>query len=211
MYNHFALRSGVLALFIGFASFQVWGQNSNLLSVLANSTDIDQKLEAIQIISDNYDAGKDVSNDVTVLSNLAMQGNVGTQQQSLELRDVRIKAAACLGKIRGKEAYSTLIDMLTNESDSLVAAQAVQSLGQFKDDNNSSTIKNVTEVLERFEAKGIYDNTLANAVLFTVNKIGSTGNWSDTDISVVIGIRDDTRYSSKVRATASKIISGLKS
>jgi hypothetical protein len=187
-----------------------------IISSQARSNDRESKLLAIETIGNLYESGDlSITPDLfTVIESLATEGT------SREVRSggrvvnyfpvVRQKAAELLGEIGGQGAANVLLEMVREDDEPMVLAEAVYALGKIGMNEDNRVTDHLVFVLTRENAKAAPDNNLAMATLLALEKLVDAGAPLDTDtVGLIIDISTNYRYITMVRERALDVLAGL--
>jgi hypothetical protein len=187
-----------------------------IISSQARSNDRDSKLLAIETIRGLYDEGDlQITPELfTVIESLATEGT------SREVRSggrvinyfpvVRKEAAALLGDIGGPGAKNVLLEIVREDPEPMVLAEAVYGLGKIGLNDNNEVTDHLIFALTRENAQLAPDNNLALATLLALEKLVGEGVALDSDtIALIIDISTNYRYITLVRDRARAVLAGL--
>ncbi len=187
-----------------------------IISSQARSNDRDSKLLAIETIRKLYDSG-----DLTITPELfTVIESLATEGTSREVRSagrvvnyfpvVRKEAAVLLGDIGGPGAGNVLLEMVREDPEPMVLAEAVYALGKIGLNEGNRVTDHLVYVLTRENAKAAPDNNLALATLLSLEKLVDQGVALDSDtIGLIIDISTNYRYITIVRERARSVLAGL--
>lgn len=187
-----------------------------IISSQARSNDRDSKLQAIQTVRELYDAGDlQITPELfTVIESLATEGT------SREVRSggrvinyfpvVRKEAAALLGDIGGPGAANVLLELVREDPEPMVLAEAIYGLGKIGLNDEGKVTDHLVYVLTRENARPAPDNNLALATLLSLEKLVEQGVDLDADtVGLIIDISTNYRYITIVRDRARDVLAGL--
>ena len=187
-----------------------------IISSQARSNDRDSKLLAIETVRKLYDSGdlRITPELFTVIESLATEGT------SREVRSggrvvnyfpvVRKEAAALLGDIGGQGASNVLLEMVREDPEPMVLAEAIYAVGKIGLNEDNRVTDHLVFVLTRENAKPAPDNNLALSTLLSLQKLVDQGVTLDTDtIGLIIDISTNYRYITIVRDRARDVLAGL--
>lgn len=125
--------------------------------------------------------------------------------------DVRREAAGLLGEIGGPVAQRALINLIREEPEPMVLAEAVYGLGTIGSNDNNEVSANIVAVLRRQNAREMPDNNLAFAALLALEKIAvANGGMSDPTVFDVLLDVASGNYIREVRLKAIDVIYNLR-
>ena len=159
---------------VGNQAQQLKAQRRYLLNLMAYSDDPVEKRLTIQQLSQMIDRGELTPEDewtIKILSRLSQQG---TMLKSYDadgnlLNDnylIRSEAVVLLGKLGGKQARDSLISVLRNDIEALVAAIAMENLLKADPNGSPMLIHELAKAFYRHHYR-TQDNTLAKSFLLT--------------------------------------------
>ena len=187
-----------------------------IISSQARSNDRDSKLLAIETVRSLYDSG-----DLTITPELfTVIESLATEGTSREVRSggrivnyfpvVRKEAAALLGDIGGPGAGNVLLEIVREDPEPMVLAEAIYALGKIGLNEGNRVTDHLVFVLTRENAKPAPDNNLALATLLSLEKLVDQGVSLDSDtIGLIIDISTNYSYITIVRDRARSVLAGL--
>ena len=170
-----------------------------IISSQARSNDRDSKLLAIETIRKLYDAEDlQITPELfTVIESLATEGTSREVRSAGRVINyfpvVRKEAAALLGDIGGPGAKNVLLEMVREDPEPMVLAEAIYGLGKIGLNDDNEVTDHLIYVLSRENAQYAPDNNLALATLLAVEKLVEQGVSLDSD---TVGMINDisTKY-----------------
>ena len=187
-----------------------------IISSQARSNDRDSKLLAIETVRKLYDAGDlQITPELfTVIESLATEGTSREVRSGGRIVNyfpvVRKEAAALLGDIGGPGAKSVLLEIVREDPEPMVLAEAIYGLGKIGLNENNEVTNHLIYVLTRENAQLAPDNNLALATLLALEKLVAQGVALDTDtVGMIIDISTNYRYITMVRDRARDVLAGL--
>jgi len=187
-----------------------------IISSQARSNDRDSKLLAIETIRKLYDAEDlQITPELfTVIESLATEGTSREVRSAGRVINyfpvVRKEAAALLGDIGGPGAKSVLLEMVREDPEPMVLAEAIYGLGKIGLNDDNEVTDHLIYVLSRENAQYAPDNNLALATLLAVEKLVEQGVSLDSDtVGMIIDISTNYRYITMVRDRARDVLAGL--
>jgi len=187
-----------------------------IISSQARSNDRDSKLLAIETIRKLYDAEDlQITPELfTVIESLATEGTSREVRSAGRVINyfpvVRKEAAALLGDIGGPGAKNVLLEMVREDPEPMVLAEAIYGLGKIGLNDDNEVTDHLIYVLSRENAQYAPDNNLALATLLAVEKLVEQGVSLDSDtVGMIIDISTNYRYITMVRDRARDVLAGL--
>lgn len=187
-----------------------------IISSQARSNDRDSKLLAIETIRKLYDAEDlQITPELfTVIESLATEGTSREVRSAGRVINyfpvVRKEAAALLGDIGGPGAKNVLLEMVREDPEPMVLAEAIYGLGKIGLNEDNEVTDHLIYVLSRENAQYAPDNNLALATLLAVEKLVEQGVSLDSDtVGMIIDISTNYRYITMVRDRARDVLAGL--
>ena len=187
-----------------------------IISSQARSNDRDSKLLAIETVRKLYEAGDiDLTQDLfTVIESLATEGTSREVRSAGRVINyfpvVRKEAAALLGDIGGPGAKTVLLEMVREDPEPMVLAEAIYALGKIGLNENHEVTDHLIYVLARENAQYAPDNYLALATLLAIENLVEQGAALDSDtVGMIIDISTNYRYITMVRDRARAVLAGL--
>jgi len=187
-----------------------------IISSQARSNDRDSELLAIETVRKLYDAGDlAITPELfTVIESLATEGTSREVRSGGRIINyypvVRKEAAALLGDIGGPGAKTVLLEMVREDPEPMVLAEAIYGLGKIGLNENNEVTDHLIYVLTRENAQFAPDNNLALATLLALEKLVEQGVALDSDtIGLIIDISTNYRYITMVRDRARDVLAGL--
>jgi HEAT repeat protein len=156
-----------------------------VLSSLAAEPSRPEKMQALDFIDKMIDDKKvtDQSADVIALLNdLGSEGTGNKVYQNGRLindfPDVRRRSAELLGKIGGKQALTSLLDIAQKDKEPMVMAEAVYALGTIgsTDDDQRTKIALVIAHIVTIQDAVNPDNSLAFSAVTAIQALGKNAN-----------------------------------
>jgi hypothetical protein len=170
----------------------------------------DQKMIALEYISDAISRGNTNEEVRTALEFLALEGTVNQARENGRLinnyPDVRTKAATYLGDMGTPEAKNALIKIVLADTEPMVLTEAVKSLAKIGLNDNEETVNAIAWIVTRFDTLNP-DNLLALSAIEAFEKIAEkNGGIKDPSaIRILIKISDG-RYIAPVRDRAKQAL-----
>lgn len=187
-----------------------------IISSQARSNDRDSKLLAIETIRNLYQAGDlSITPDLfTVIESLATEGTSREVRSAGRVVNyfpvVRKEAAALLGDIGGEGAAAVLLEIVREDPEPMVLAEAIYALGKIGLNEDNRVTNHLVYVLTRENARQAPDNNLAFATLLALEKLVDQGASLDSDtVALIINISTNYSYITMVRDRARDVLAGL--
>lgn len=176
----------------------------------------DMKFVALAYIKDAVDAGRKSEDLRKELEYLAFEGTIsvsreaGTGRITNNFPDVRAKACEYLGSVGGPAAKDTLLRVMLVETEPMVLAAAVKSLGEIGLNDNDEVTLVISYIVERFTILGP-DNILALEALGAFEAIADkAGGLKDpAALRAIINIAEGN-YIKPVQQKAKDLLSKLR-
>lgn len=187
-----------------------------IISSQARSNDRDSKLQAVETIRKLYESGElQITPELfTVVEALSTEGTSREVRSAGRVINyfpvVRKEAAALLGDIGGPQAENVLLQIVREDPEPMVLAEAIYGLGKIGLNDNNEVINHLVFVLTRENAQLAPDNNLALATLLSLEKLVDQGVTLDADaVGLIIDISTNYRYITMVRDRARTVLAGL--
>jgi HEAT repeat protein len=192
-----------------------------ILSSQASSTDRESKLLALETVRSMYEAG-DVQASEELFDLIALLATEGTSNQVRSAGRVinnfpivRKEAAALLGDIGGEDAQRVLLQIVREDPEPMVLAEAIYALGRIGPTNADEVANHVVYTMTRENARISPDNNLAMATLLALENLFSQGlDFDDpaqlqATVGLIIDISTNYSYITIVRNKARDLLSQL--
>ena len=187
-----------------------------IISSQARSNDRDAKLLAIETVRRLYEDGDlQITPELfTVIESLATEGTSREVRSGGRIVNyfpvVRKEAAALLGDIGGPGAKSVLLEIVREDPEPMVLAEAIYGLGKIGLNDDNEVTDHLIFALTRENAQLAPDNNLALATLLALEKLVEQGVTLDSDtVALIIDISTNYRYITIVRDRAQDVLAGL--
>ncbi|MDR3276779.1 MAG: HEAT repeat domain-containing protein [Treponema sp.] len=213
----------------------VWGQASGsssdagylqettavaVIRELAHSRDREMKLLALQYIDKAIARGNTGDDIRSILEYLGSESLGGNQVQENgrvinNFPDIRRQAAVYLGKLGSPEANETLLGLIYQETDPLVLAEEINSLGLLRITSPSGaadkTVEWIAWSITLMERRGIYDPgaTLEAISTFDILLRADRGLQNSSMYYLLLGIAENFHYPTIVRNAARQLLERL--
>lgn len=187
-----------------------------IISSQARSNDRDSKLLAIETVRKLYQDGDlQISPELfTVIESLATEGTSREVRSAGRIINyfpvVRKEAAALLGDIGGPGAMNVLLEIVREDPEPMVLAEAIYGLGKIGLNEDNEVTDHMIYVLARENAQYAPDNNLGLATLLALEHLVEEGVALDSDaVGMIIDISTNYRYITIVRDRARNVLAGL--
>lgn len=183
--------------------------DSEIISSLAQSDEYDNKLVALQYLTEAIDNGNTSDAVVAALDRLAGDGiSTQTRQNGRVMNnfpDIRREACLLLGKVKTEHAKNTLVSVAVADNEPMVIAAAVRSLGDIGINENDEVIDAIAFANRRNEVLNP-TSSLALEVLNAFETLSPTAENKKTMIDAIARIAVDYNYVTPVRQRAYKLL-----
>lgn len=190
-----------------------------IISEQAQTLDRDMKLLALRSIEEMMENGGVSEGAPEVhqtLDYLSMEGIGRKVTQNGRVinyfPEVRRRSCELLGDLGGDNSIKTLLEVLKQDDEPMVLAEAAYALGKIGDGKDGLVLRSLYDVVVRQQAKRAPDNNFAFAALLTVEKIAEQNDgYDDPTMATTICLRiAQGNYISKVELKALAVIDKLK-
>ncbi|MDR2607117.1 MAG: HEAT repeat domain-containing protein [Treponema sp.] len=173
----------------------------------------DQKMVALEYISDAIDRGNKGEEVRQALDYLVMEGVMNKARLNGRLvnnyPDVRTKAATYLGDLGTPEAKNTLIKIVMADPEPMVLTEAVKSLAKIGINDNDETVNAISWVATRFDVLNP-DNLLALSVVDAYATLAEKGVLKDSSaVRTLIRITEGN-YITPVKEKAKAVLKDMR-
>lgn len=175
--------------------------------------DRSQKIDILDSILDEFDKVKYSEKDkelVNLVTYLSEEGSTRKEFENNRLvndnPDVRRKSVQILAKIGGAQARDALINILTNDQNPTVKAEACNALGSVKDNENGEALRALVYV---YRATYKPDPNLVFAIINSVKQIASASVSAYADAVYILSEIQMGNYNRKIREAAYDAIQEL--
>lgn len=144
-----------------------------------------------------------------ILENLAKRER-GPNTKNFNL--IRREACNILGEIGGERSQRILLDVLMDDNEPMVLAEAVYGLGRIGSDRNGEVFNKLMWILQKENRKPAPDNNFAFSTLLTIEKIGKSENGikNPETLNVLIDVLE-SNYIRDVKMKALDVIYKIRS
>jgi hypothetical protein len=177
-----------------------------LIRAQAMSTNRDAKLRALENLEEMIASGKvtpESADALLLLDYLAMEGVSRQVRMNGRLINyfpmVRKKAVELLGKVKGETAKDILLDVLSEDNEPMVKAEAAYALGLIGLNENEEVTRALAYELMNQTAVAPDDN-FAYAVMLSYEKIAAANN----------GIREPSVYLSLIQVSQGNYVKAVR-
>lgn len=173
------------------------------------------KLQVINSIIEEFDEVKYTEKDKKLVDLAVYLSEEGSGRQEYENNrmindypDVRRGACVVLGMVGGDDARTALINVLANDKNSTVKAEALLALGKIKDNSNGEALRAIV-----YTYRTMYkpDNNFVMAVIQAVREMARSNAASYGDAVIILSEIQMGQYTRVVREEAYKAIKYLNS
>ncbi len=179
----------------------------------AKAGDRAQKIDILDSILDEFDKVKYSAKDkelVNLVTYLSEEGSTRKEFENNRLindnPEVRRKSVQILAKIGGDQARDALINILTNDQNPAVKAEACNALGDVRDNDNGEALRALVYV---YRATYKPDPNLVFAIINSVKRIATSGANSYADAIYILSEIQMGNYNRKIREAAYDAIQEL--
>lgn len=148
-----------------------------MIAELTASPEYDMKILALQYLENAVNEGRATPDMVSSLKSLAGEGVTKRSRTNGRLMnnypDVRKKACELLGQVGTEDAKNTLVQIIADEQEPMVAAAAVHSLGDIGLNDNDEVVGAIIFMQRRYDALNP-SSSLALELLFAYEKLADT-------------------------------------
>jgi len=177
----------------------------------------EQKLLALEYISESIDQGRTNPEIAQALGYLSMEGRMIQSRENGRLvnnfPDVRRQAAKQLGRLGTEEAVDALLNIVRYENEPMVLQEAIKALGDIGVNNdNNDTIRFIAHTV-RHNNNTNPDNLMALATIDAFEKLARNNNGlnSPEAVQILVLIAENYRYATAVRERSRQALAELRS
>lgn len=171
------------------------------------------KASVLDKILEEYEDSKYSSDDSKLVDLVVFLSEEGTIRQEYEnnmlvndFPEVRRKSAMVLAKLGGDEARDALINVLTNDTSSMVKAEACNALAQVKDNTASEALRAIVYV---YRSTYKPDQNFIFAIINAVKSIARGNASAYADAVLILSEIQMGNYNRKIRESAYGAIQAL--
>ncbi|HOJ64744.1 MAG TPA: HEAT repeat domain-containing protein [Spirochaetota bacterium] len=172
----------------------------------AKSGERDQKIDVLDKILSEFDEMKYSEKDKKLVELIVYLSEEGSTRKEYEnnrvindFPDVRRKAVKVLAKIKGDAARDALINVLINDEDSLVKAEACLALAEVGDSSSGDALRALVYVYRRTYKP---DPNFVMAIIQAVQKIAKSNYSSYGDAIYILSEIQMGNYNRQIREAA---------
>ncbi len=188
--------------------------DSDIITTLADSDDYDNKLVALQYLQSAIEGGNTSDAIIQALDKLAGEGLTSQSRTNGRLTnnfpEIRRQACLLMAKVPTEHSKNTLISIAVADSEPMVIAAAVKSLGDIGINNNDETVEAIAFANRRNQVLNP-TSSLALEVLNAYEILADTTENKKTIIDSIARISTDYHYVTPVRNKAYKLLKSLSS
>jgi hypothetical protein len=174
------------------------------IDVLAESTTRPHKMQAVQMIETEVNAGNMSPELITILSELSTEGLHNSRETGFP--DVRAYANEVLGKVSAHQAHLALFRAIQMEKDGVPLTKAFIAL-QSANDEIDGTAERIVDAVARFQRMNNYDDMSTYAAISTL--IDLKPSATKKIMEMLRDINNANQYSTPVREYALEAIEKL--
>lgn len=188
--------------------------DSDIITTLADSDDYDNKLVALQYLQSAIEGGNTSDAIIQALDKLAGEGLTSQSRTNGRLTnnfpEIRRQACLLMAKVPTEHSKNTLISIAVADSEPMVIAAAVKSLGDIGINNNDETVEAIAFANRRNQVLNP-TSSLALEVLNAYEILADSTENKKTIIDSIARISTDYHYVTPVRNKAYKLLKSLSS
>lgn len=186
--------------------------DGDIIITLAESDDYDNKLVAIQYLDAALSAGNTSESVIKALDKLAGEGlNSQTRENGRLMNnypDIRREACLLMSKVPTEHTKNQLVAIAIADSEPMVIAAAVASLGEIGINNNDEAVDAIAFANKRNQVLNP-TSSLAFEVLNAFEKLAPITENKKTMIDTIARISTDYHYVTPVRQKAYKLLKSI--
>lgn len=183
-----------------------------IITELTASPEYENKVLALQYLENALNEGRTSPDMVSALKSLAGEGVTTKARTNGRLMnnypDIRKKACELLGQVATEDAKNTLVQIISDDQESMVVAAAVHSLGDIGLNENDEVVGAI-EFLQRRYAALNPSSSLALEILFAYEKLADTVQDRSPMIESIAAIAANYRFATTVRTKAYDLLRSL--
>ncbi len=184
-----------------------------IITELSVSPEYDNKVLALQYLENALSDGRSTPDMVAALKSLAGEGVTTKARTNGRLMnnypDIRKKACELLGQVATEDAKNTLVQIITDDQESMVVSAAVHSLGEIGINENDEVVGAIEFMQRRYAALNP-SSSLALEILFAYEKLADTVQDRGPMIESIAAIAANYRFATTVRTKAYDLLRSLK-
>jgi hypothetical protein len=183
-----------------------------IISELSASPEYDNKLLALQYLENAVGEGRTSPDMIAAMRSLAGEGVTKKSRTNGRLMnnypDIRRKACELLGQVATEEAKDTLVQIIQDDTESMVVAAAVHALGDIGLNEGDEVVGAIEFVQRRYAALNP-SSSLALEILFAYEKLADTVTDRAPMIESIAAIAANYRFATTVRTKAYDLLRSL--
>lgn len=188
--------------------------DSEIVTSLCDSDELDNKLLALQYLSDAIDGGNTSDQILASLDKLAGEGISNQARTNGRLvnnfPEVRRQACYLLAKVPTERSKNTLINVAITDNEPMVITAAVKSLGEIGLNTNDETVEAIAMATKRNMILNP-TSSLALEVLNAYEKLAGATENKKVMINSLTQISTNYKLATPVREKAKKLLKKLSS
>lgn len=186
--------------------------DGEIITSLANSDDFDNKLVALQYISNAINEGNTSPAVIEALDHLSGEGILSESRTNGRLinnfPEIRRQACLIMAKVPTEHTKNMLISIALADNEPMVMAAAVNSLGYIGINDNDETVDAIAFANRRNQILNP-TSSLALEVLTAFEKLAPSTEDKKTMLAAITSIASEPKYMSPVRQKAYKLLKDL--
>lgn len=183
--------------------------DGEIISTLADSDDYENKLVALQYLENALEEGNTSDAVIRALDKLAGEGLSNQSRTNGRLTnnypEIRRQACLLMAQVPTEHSKNTLVSIAVADSEPMVIAAAVKSLGEIGINNNDEVVDAIAFANRRNQVLNP-TSSLAMEVLDAYEKLAPNTENKKIIIDSVARISTDYRYVTPVRQRAYKLL-----
>ncbi len=185
-----------------------------MIAELTASPEYEMKNLALQYLENAVNEGRTTPDMVSSLKSLAGEGVTKRSRTNGRLMnnypDVRKKACELLGQVGTEDAKNTLVQIIADEQEPMVAAAAVHALGDIGLNESDEVVGAIIFMQRRYDALNP-SSSLALELLFAYEKLADTVQDRRPMLEAITNIATNYRLATAVRTKAYNLIRDIQS
>lgn len=186
--------------------------DSEIIMSLANSDEYDNKLVALEYLTNAIESGNTSAGIIQALDKLAGEGVTNEARNRGRLvnnfPDIRKSACLLLAKVPTEHSKNTLVSIAMADSEPMVVAAAVRSLGDIGINTNDEVVNAIAFANRRNEVLNP-TSSLAIEVLNAFEALSDSTENKKTMLDAIARIAVDYNYVTAVRQKAYKLLKSM--
>jgi len=188
--------------------------DGEIITTLASSDDYENKLVALQYLESAIESGNTSDSVIRALDKLAGEGLSNQSRTNGRLTnnypEIRRQACLLMAQVPTEHSKNTLVSIAVADSEPMVIAAAVKSLGEIGINNNDEVVDAIAFANRRNQVLNP-TSSLAMEVLNAYEKLAENTENKKIIIDSVARISTDYHYVTPVRQRAYKLLKQLSS